>query len=338
LILIRGGSRLLPVFTGMQRAKKEFIMSSYDVDSKELLEAGCHFGHQAKRWNPKMKPFIYVQRDGVHIFDLVKTGTCLETAMEYVRDTVKAGKEVVFIGAKRQAKSIVLEEAMKVGAPYVTERWLGGMLTNWEEMEKRLRKLSTLKKQRDNNELTHYTKKERLMINKEIDRLERFFGGIAHLTKRPEALFIVDTHREATAVYEAGKTGAKVIGMVDTNADPTVVDFPIPANDDAVRSIKLVVEKIGQAYMDGKTMRAKDLPPVSAPAVVQKAIVTPTAVKAIATVSKPSMQLAQNAVIGKLKLVEKKVVPQKVKKILKPTDTKKKASSKKKAVPVKRKK
>ena len=315
-----------------------FFMSSYDVDLKELLEAGCHFGHQAKRWNPKMKPYIYVQRDGVHIFDLVKSGACIEAAMEYVRDTVKAGKEVVFIGAKRQAKAIVMEEAMKAGAPYVTERWLGGMLTNWDEMEKRLRKLSTLKRQRENNELTHYTKKERLMIDKEIGRLERFFGGIAHLTKRPEALFIVDTHREATAVYEAGKLGTKVIGLVDTNADPTVVDFPIPVNDDAVRSIKLVVEKIAQAYLDGKTMRAKDMPKVEAPVAVAKPIVLAQETKAIATVAKPSMQLAQNAVIGKLKVVEKKEVAQKVKKVLKPTDTKKKASSKKKAVPVKRKK
>ena len=176
------------------------------------------------------------------------------------------------------------------------------------------------------------------MIDKEIGRLERFFGGIAHLTKRPEALFIVDTHREATAVYEAGKLGTKVIGLVDTNADPTVVDFPIPVNDDAVRSIKLVVEKIAQAYLDGKTMRAKDMPKVEAPVAVAKPIVLAQETKAIATVAKPSMQLAQNAVIGKLKVVEKKEVAQKVKKVLKPTDTKKKASSKKKAVPVKRKK
>ncbi len=305
-------------------------MSAYEVDLKELLDAGCHFGHQARRWNPKMKKFIYVQRDGVHIFDLVKTGETLEKAMEYVRDTVRAGKEVVFVGAKRQAKAIVREEAMKAGAPFVTERWLGGMLTNWDEMDKRLKKLAKLKKQRDSGDLSGYTKKERVLIDKEIARLERFFGGIATITHRPEALFIVDTHREATAVYEAGKVGSKVIGMVDSNADPSAVDFPIPVNDDAVRSIKLVVEKIAQAYADGKTMRAKDMPQEVKKSMEMevKKPVTPTTKETVAT---QEIKKEVNPAFAK---VAQAIKP---KKVIKPTDTKKKAT-KKKVVLVKRKK
>lgn len=321
-------------------------MSAYEVDLKELLEAGCHFGHQAKRWNPKMKKFIYTERDGVHIFDLVKTGNNLEAAMEYVRDTVRAGKEVVFIGAKRQAKAIVLEEAMKVGAPYVIERWLGGMLTNWDEMEKRLKKLARLKKQRDAGELTGYTKKERLMIDKEIARLERFFGGIAGLTRRPEALFIVDTHREATAVYEAERVNTKVIGMVDSNADPTSVTFPIPANDDAVRSIKLIVEKIATAYAEGKAMRAKDMPQETPKGSLRDE--KPEVVE-----EKKSQPVAETKAAGEMKAADakssggsKEVNPAfakvaqaiKPKKVIKPTDTKKKATKKKAAPVIKKKK
>lgn len=313
-------------------------MPTYEVDLKELLDAGCHFGHQARRWNPKMKKFIYTERDGVHIFDLVKTGKNLEEAMEFVRDLVRVGKEVVFVGAKRQAKAIVREEATKVGAPYVTERWLGGMLTNWDEMEKRLKKLTKLKKQRDNDELTKYTKKERLLIDKEIGRLERFFGGIATLTKKPDALFVVDTHRESTAVYEAGRVGAKVIGLVDSNADPSVVDFPIPVNDDAVRSIKLMVEKIAQAYADGKTMQAKDpafvKPVAQAPITVNQPAQPKPSNHVQNKAPRPAETKPAPAASDKLKATASQAKP---KKVLKPTDTKKKAT-KKKAAPIKKKK
>jgi small subunit ribosomal protein S2 len=296
-------------------------MSTYEVDLKDLLEAGSHFGHQARRWNPKMKKFIYAERDGVHIFDLLQTGPLLETAMEQLRDMVRAGKEVVFVGAKRQAKAIVREEATKAGAPYVTERWLGGMLTNWEEMEKRLKKLSRLKKQREAGELAKkYTKLEQSRSDKEIERLDRFFGGIETLTKRPDALFIVDTHREKTAVYEAGKVGATVFGMIDSNADPEGVDYPIPANDDAVRSIKLVVEKMAGAYADGKLMKAKDAPqqPAVKPEVKEAAPVQPKAPAQAPAAAAPA--------------AAKPEVKPKVKKVLKPTDTKKKATKKKAVV------
>jgi small subunit ribosomal protein S2 len=295
-------------------------MSTYEVDLKDLLEAGSHFGHQARRWNPKMKKFIYAERDGVHIFDLLQTGPLLETAMEQLRDMVRAGKEVVFVGAKRQAKAIVREEATKAGAPYVTERWLGGMLTNWEEMEKRLKKLSRLKKQREAGELAKkYTKLEQSRIDKEIERLDRFFGGIETLTKRPDALFIVDTHREKTAVYEAGKVGATVFGMIDSNADPEGVDYPIPANDDAVRSIKLVVEKMAGAYADGKLMKAKEEVSVK------------SEVKSDKSEDQKNNSLpAESAGISLKKGEAEKVAEKpKVKKVLKPTDTKKKATKKK---------
>jgi len=307
-------------------------MSTYEVDLKELLEAGSHFGHQSRRWNPKMQKFIYAQRDGVHIFDLVKTGSLLEDAMEKVRDMVRAGKEVVFVGAKRQAKPIVREEATKIGAPYVTERWLGGMLTNWEEMEKRIKKLTRLKKQRETGELAKkYTKLELSRIDKEIERLDRFFGGIATLTKRPDALFIVDTHREDTAVYEASKTGAVVIGIIDSNADPSLVDFPIPANDDAVRSIKLIVEKIAQAYADGKTMRAKEKP--KAETLVVTEAVEPKAATREEVIASATKAVAERSAVKPEAAPEEKA---KVKKVVKQAPTKKKAA-KKKPVPSKKK-
>jgi small subunit ribosomal protein S2 len=309
-------------------------MSTYEVDLKELLEAGCHFGHQAKRWNPKMRKFIYTQRDGVHIFDLVQTGKCLEEAMTFVRDSVRAGKEVVFVGAKRQAKAIVREEATKVGAAFVIERWLGGMLTNWDEMDKRIKKLSRLKTQRESGELAKkYTKLEQTRINKEIERLERFFGGISGLSKRPDILFIVDTHREKTAAYEASKLGVSVVGMLDSNADPDMVDYPIPLNDDAIRSIKLVVEKIAQAYADGKQMRAKEQPKqaASVPAEHAQSEVKPGAAsQAQPVAAKPaSAQKSEPA-------AQAKAEPARVKKVVKKATTKKKAV-KKKAVPAKKK-
>jgi small subunit ribosomal protein S2 len=231
------------------------MAESTAVDLKELLEAGAHFGHQAKRWNPKMKPYVFTTRDGVHIFDLAITAKKLQEACEFVTKWVSEGNEIVFVGAKRQAKAIVREEATKVGAPYVTERWLGGILTNWEEIDLRIKRLKELKEKREKGDLSLYTKKERLLIDKEILRLERFFGGLAALTVRPEALFVVDTRREIVAVKEARQLNIPVVGLVDTNADPDLVTHVIPINDDAVRSIKLVVTKIAEAYGLGKAGR-----------------------------------------------------------------------------------
>lgn len=226
-------------------------MNSYSIDLKELLEAGCHFGHQARRWNPKMTEYIYTTRDGVSIFDLAITAEKLAEAMEYVKDMVKEGKSVVFVGTKRQAQDIVREEATKVGAPFIAVRWLGGTLTNWEEISKRIKHLLDMKDKREKGEYKAYTKKEQVLIDKEIAKLERFLGGISTLKKAPDALFIVDTHKEKVVMDEAIVKGVPVIGMVDSNANPEGIEKVIPANDDAVRSIKLIVSKIAQAYADG---------------------------------------------------------------------------------------
>ena len=232
-------------------------MSKYEIDLRDLLEAGCHFGHQSRRWNPKMSEYIYTDRDSVHIFDLAITAKNLIESMEFVKDWVSSGKDIVFVGTKRQAAAIVREEALKVGAPYVDVRWLGGTLTNWSEMKKRIKKLKNMKDKMEQGEYETYTKKEQVLMKREIARLERFFGGLAKLPGRPEALFIVDTHREITAVKEAFMLDIPIVGMVDTNADPDLVSQVIPVNDDAVRSIKLVVTKIAEAYADGKNKKPK---------------------------------------------------------------------------------
>ncbi len=232
-------------------------MSSYSVDLKELLEAGCHFGHQSKRWNPRMADYIYTTRDGVSIFDLAITAKKLENAMEYVKDLVADGKVVVFVGTKRQARDIVKEEAVRVGAPYIAVRWLGGTLTNWSEISKRIKKLLDMKDKREKGEYKQYTKKEQVMIDKKIAKLERFLGGISGLKKTPDALFVVDTNKEEVVVREANVKGIPVIGMIDSNSNPDLITKVIPANDDAVRSIKLVVSKIADAYADGVSLGEK---------------------------------------------------------------------------------
>ncbi|MCH7951195.1 30S ribosomal protein S2 [Patescibacteria group bacterium] len=232
-------------------------MSEYDVPLTELLEAGCHFGHQVRRWNPKMKPYVYAKRDGVHIFDLAKTAEGLKDACMYVKEFAASGKTLLMVGTKRQAKDIVREEAQKAGAPFVTERWLGGTITNWEQIKKSIERLSEMREKREKDEYKKYTKKENVLLNREIKRLERFFGGLVGLGTTPDALFVVDTHREIVAVKEAKSQGISVVGIVDTNAEPEFVDYVIPANDDAVRSIKLIVSMVAQAYADGKRIAEK---------------------------------------------------------------------------------
>lgn len=227
------------------------------VDVKALLEAGCHFGHQSKRWNPKMAEYIYAEKNGVHIFDLIQTGAKLEEAMQFARDLGMQGKTLVFVGTKRQAQDIVKSEAQKAGAPFVTVRWLGGTITNWEQVSKSIEKLNSLKKDKEEGNLAKYTKKERVLIDKEIARLERFFGGISVLKRIPDALFVVDVGKEKGAVLEARAKGIPVIAIVDSNGDPSLATHPIPANDDAVRSIQLIVSLVAQAYGEGKQMEKK---------------------------------------------------------------------------------
>ncbi len=226
-------------------------------DLAELLEAGAHFGHQVRRWNPKMDKYIYSVRDGVHVFDLTITARLLDAACEYIEEQAAAGKKIVFLGTKRQAKPIVKEEAIRVGAPYIVERWLGGTVTNWDEISKRLNRMNEMKKKREEGEYKKYTKKEQVLIDREIGRLERFFGGISDFTTIPDVLFVVDIVKEKVAVKEATLRGIPVVAMVDTNADPDFVLKPIPANDDAVRSIKYIVSRIADAYAAGKAKADK---------------------------------------------------------------------------------
>lgn len=227
------------------------------IELKDLLDAGCHFGHQSQRWNPKMSPYLYGVKEGIHIFDLAKTKEGLEKAMEFVRQTTVEGGKIIFVGTKRQAQAIVKEEAIKAKMSFITERWLGGIITNWDNIKKSINKLKDLKAQKESGELKKYTKKENILIDREIARLERFFGGLADLDELPTALFVVDVKKEKAAIQEAAKKGIKIVAVVDSNSDPDLVDWVIPANDDAVGSIKLIVETIGRAAKEGREIFEK---------------------------------------------------------------------------------
>lgn len=231
--------------------------SEIKIELKDLLEAGCHFGHQAQRWHPKMSPYLYGVRQGVHVFDLAKTKEGLEKALEFIKETTANGGKVIFVGTKRQAQGIIKEEAQKAKMPFITERWLGGLITNWENIKKSIDKLKELKAQKETGELKRYTKKENLLIDREIARLQRFFGGLVDLEELPAALFVVDVKKEKAAVREAAKKKIKVVAIVDSNSDPDLVDLVIPANDDAVGSIKLIVETIGRAAKEGREIFEK---------------------------------------------------------------------------------
>ena len=229
-----------------------------DISLEQLLEAGCHFGHQTRRWNPRMAPYIYGAREGVHIFDLAKTRDAMVEARNAVEETVSKGGTIVFVGTKRQARDLIQDAAVKVNMPYVTTRWLGGILTNFEQVKRSVRKLGDFREGlKPGGKFADYTKKERLLIDREILRLEHLFGGLVTLTKLPDMLFIVDTHKEVSAVLETNRLGIPVVGITDTNADPTLIDYPIPANDDAVKSISTILDFIVGAVEAGKTKNEK---------------------------------------------------------------------------------
>jgi len=230
-----------------------------DISLKDLLEAGCHFGHQTIRWNPKMKPYVFAAREGVHIFDLAKTKEGLEAAFAFVKALASQGGKIIFLGTKKQAKEIIEQVAKKTKMPYVSERWLGGTITNWEQIKKSIKKLEEMKKKREAGEYKEYTKREQLLIDREIIKLEKFFGGLASLEDLPEAIFIVDVKQEEAAIREAQRREIKVVAMVDTNSNPDLVDYVIPCNDDAPRAIELIVTAIGQAIEEGlKKVKAKE--------------------------------------------------------------------------------
>lgn len=225
------------------------------VSMKALLESGVHFGHRTNKWEPRMRPYIFTERNGIHIIDLQQTVKALNTAFNVVRDCVQNGGNVLFVGTKRQAQETVRDEAVRCGMPYVTERWMGGILTNWSTMYARIQELERLEKLRDTGEINRLTKKEGLLIGREITRLEMRLSGLRKMKHLPDYVFIVDVCREYTAVHEANKLNIPVIALVDTNCDPTGVDYVIPSNDDAIRAIKLLVGKIADAVQEGRGMR-----------------------------------------------------------------------------------
>jgi small subunit ribosomal protein S2 len=227
------------------------------VTMKQLLEAGVHFGHQTRRWNPKMKRFIFGERNGIYIIDLQQTLSRIETAYTFVRDLSAKGGTVLFIGTKKQAQDPVQSYAEKSGMPYINQRWLGGMLTNFETIAKRIAKMSEYQRMRDAGDFEAMPKKEALMISRELEKLERNLGGIRKMEKLPDAVFILDTKKEHIAVTEANKLGIPIIAVVDTNCDPDVVQFVIPGNDDAIRSGNLLCRVIADAVDEGRVIRSR---------------------------------------------------------------------------------
>ncbi len=217
------------------------------VGLPQLLEAGVHFGHQTRRWNPKMRRFIFTERNGIHIIDLRKTLDRLRAAQNAVRGTVLKGERVLFVCTKKQLRSIIEEEARRCGSFYVTERWLGGMLTNFQTIRKQIRRLKELERGQEENAFEFYTKKERLLLDRERAKLDKYLSGVKDMSRLPAAMFVVDARREHIAVKEAARLGIPVIAIADTNADPDLIDYPIPGNDDAIRSVSLITRAVADA-------------------------------------------------------------------------------------------
>ncbi|MBK6793774.1 MAG: 30S ribosomal protein S2 [Anaerolineales bacterium] len=237
-----------------------------NISMKALLESGVHFGHRTNKWDPRMKPYIFTERNGIHILDLQQTVKLANNAYQVIRDTVANGGTVLFVGTKRQAQETVMEEAVRAGMPYVTERWMGGMLTNWNTMFKRIQELERLEKLRDSGDINRLTKKEGLLIEREITRLQSRLSGVRAMKRVPDLLFIVDVGREDAAVEEANLLNIPVVALVDTNCNPQSIDYVIPSNDDAIRAIKLLVSKMADAVLEGKASRKDDEPEKAAEA------------------------------------------------------------------------
>ena len=239
---------------------------------KQLLEAGVHFGHQTRRWNPKMREYIFAERNGIHIIDLAQTVRRLDDALEFIRDTVRRGESILFVGTKKQAQESIALEAERSGQHYVNTRWLGGMLTNFTTIKRRIQRLEALEARRDSGEFERLTKKEASKLNEEITRLNAALGGIRRMRRLPGALFVVDPHRESIAVAEARRLEIPIVAMTDTNCDPDLIDWVIPSNDDAIRSVKLISAKVADAVLEAQNERqarldqefeeAEALPPV----------------------------------------------------------------------------
>ena len=224
------------------------------VTMKQLLESGVHFGHQARRWNPKMKRFIFMERNGIHIIDLQQTLTRVEDAYAFVRDLAGSGGQVLFVGTKKQAQESIAEEAKRATMPYVNQRWLGGFLTNFVTIQKRINRLNELHERKERGDFATMPKKDAQRLQDELDHLDRYFAGVREMKRVPAALFVVDPHREHIAVEEARRLEVPIVAMVDTNCDPDLIDVIIPANDDAIRAVKLICQKMADAVIEGRSM------------------------------------------------------------------------------------
>ena len=242
------------------------------VTMRQLLEAGVHFGHQTRRWNPKMKRFIHGERNGIYIIDLQQTLGRIETSYSYVRDLVADGGTILFVGTKKQAQDPVRSYAESCGMPYVNERWLGGMLTNFQTMSKRVAKMKEYQRMRDSGEFEAMPKKEALLISRELEKLERNLGGIRNMERVPNAIFVLDTKKEDIAVTEANKLGLPIVAVVDTNCDPDIIQYVIPGNDDAIRSANLMCRVIADAVTEGRFIASRKRGAVApeGPAVVER--------------------------------------------------------------------
>ena len=235
------------------------------VTMRQMLEAGCHFGHQTRRWNPKMRRFIFGERNDIYIIDLQQTLERIETAYAFVRDLVANGGNILFIGTKQQAQDPISGFADKCGMPYINERWLGGMLTNFETIHKRVQKMLELEQMQRTGEFDLMPKKEALLKSRELDKLQKNLSGIRAMTKRPDAVFVIDTKKEHIGVTEANKLGIPVVAIVDTNVDPDLIDYPIPGNDDAIRANELMSKVIAEAVIEGRFIASKRNPGLVAP-------------------------------------------------------------------------
>ena len=223
-----------------------------EVTVEQLFEAGSHFGHVIKKWNPKMRKYLWGNMNGIHIFDLEKTVANLNEACEVIQKAASAGKRIVIVGTKRQARPIVEAMAKKVGIPYMTQRWLGGLITNWRQVKQTIDRLNSLRLKREQGQLKKFTKKEQVLFDKEISRLERIVGGLANLKDVPELVLVIDTHKEKLVVKEASSRGVTVIGMVDSNANPDLVDYVIPMNDDSTKGLEIVIGEMERAMLSGQ--------------------------------------------------------------------------------------
>jgi small subunit ribosomal protein S2 len=243
---------------------------------KQLLEAGVHFGHQTRRWNPKMARYIFTERNGIHIIDLQKSVPMLEVSYKYVRDAVANGGSCLFVGTKKQAQDAIREEATRAQQPYVSQRWLGGMLTNFETIRRRVERLREIEDMRDRGHLEVLPKREQARLLEELAKLEKYLGGIKTMTQQPAAVYVVDTRKEHIAVAEARKLGIPVVAIVDTNCDPDEIDYAIPGNDDAIRAVRLITSRIANAALEGLEERRKREVVEEGPAVAEASEELPT--------------------------------------------------------------